>query len=204
MRKKRDSIFVVIITLVIAVIGLGIAYATFSRTLVINGSAQVTASEWNVHFSSTSGGPAGGTITPILSNDDGLTPTSTASVGTFNATQLTWNGTVQSSGDKITFDFYIVNSGSFDAKLSTLTKSALTCKMNDVPETTVCNKLSYIFRYKDGSQIKPNDVLAAGQSKEVELILQLGEFAPDGSDMPVAPVIVDADTLTITLLYVQN
>ena len=181
-KNKKDSLFLVILTLIIVVIGLGIAFATFSRTLTINGSATVNSSTWNVHFSSTSGGPAGGTITPVLDNIEGLTPTATASVGTFNATQL--------------------NSGDYDAKLSSLTKSALTCKVNDAPETAVCSKISYIFRYKDGSTINPTDVLGAGQSKEVELILQLGSL--DGIDLPTDNVVIDSDTLTITMLYVQN
>lgn len=204
MKKKKDSLFVVVLTLIISVIGLSIAYATFSTTLKINGNATVNASTWDVHFSSTAGGDGGGTITPILSNNNGLTPTSTASVGTFTATQLTWTGSVKTSGDKITFDFFIVNKGDFDAKIGTIGKSALTCKMNDLPETVVCSKLSYIFRYKDGEVVKQGDTLAAGESKEVELILQLGDYAPDGSDMPVSNVVVDQDTLTITLLYEQS
>lgn len=201
-KNKKDSLFLVILTLIIVVIGLGIAFATFSRTLTINGSATVNSSTWNVHFSSTSGGPAGGTITPVLDNIEGLTPTATASVGTFNATQLTWNGSLKTSGDRIIFDFFVVNSGDYDAKLSSLTKSALTCKVNDAPEIAVCSKISYIFRYKDGSTINPTDVLGAGQSKEVELILQLGSL--DGIDLPTDNVVIDSDTLTITMLYVQN
>lgn len=203
-KKKKDSIFIVILTLIISVIGLSIAYATFSTTLKINGNATVNASTWDVHFSSTAGGDAGGTITPILSNNNGLVPTSTASVGTFTATQLTWNGSVKTSGDKITFDFFIVNKGDFDAVISTVGKSTLTCKMNDQPEINVCSKLSYIFKYKNGDLVKSGDTLAAGESKEVELILQLGDFAQDGSDMPENNVVVDPDTLTITILYQQN
>lgn len=203
--KKKNTIVVAIITLIVSVIGLSIAFATFSTTLRINGSATVQASSWDVHFSSTEGGAGGGTITPILSNNNGLTPTSTATVGTFNSTQLTWEGSVKTAGDKITFDFFIVNAGDYNASLSTLTKSALTCKMNGVSETTVCSKLSYIFRYKDtGELVSQNDTLAAGESKEVELILQLGDFNQDGSDLPENNVFVDSDTLTITLLYVQN
>jgi hypothetical protein len=204
MVKKKDSIFIVIITLIISVICLSVAFATFSKTLVINGSAAVKTSNWDIHFSSTSGGPGGGTITPNLSNINGLTPTATASVGTFNSTQLIWNGSVQSPGDTITFDFFIVNSGDFNADLSTFTKNALTCKMDSIPETTVCDKLSYIFRYKDGAEIKQGDTLNAGESKEVELILQLGDFAQDGVDLPTSNVVIDQDTLTITLLYEQN
>lgn len=203
--KKKNTIVIAIITLIVSVIGLSVAFATFSTTLRINGSATVQASSWDVHFSSTEGGAGGGTITPILSNNNGLTPTSTATVGTFNSTQLTWEGSVKTAGDKITFDFFIVNAGDYNASLSTLTKSALTCKMNGVSETTVCSKLSYIFKYKDtGDLVSQGDTLAPGESKEVELILQLGDYSQDGSDLPENNVIVDSDTLTITLLYVQN
>ena len=203
--KRKNTIVIAIITLIVSVIGLSIAFATFSTTLRINGSATVQASSWDVHFSSTEGGAGGGTITPILSNNNGLTPTSTATVGTFNSTQLTWEGSVKTAGDKITFDFFIVNAGDYNASLSTLTKSALTCKMNGVSENTVCSKLSYIFKYKDtGDLVSQGDTLAPGESKEVELILQLGDFNQDGSDLPENNVIVDSDTLTITLLYVQS
>lgn len=203
--KRKNTIVIAIITLIVSVIGLSIAFATFSTTLRINGSATVQASSWDVHFSSAEGGAGGGTITPILSNNNGLTPTSTATVGTFNSTQLTWEGSVKTAGDKITFDFFIVNAGDYNASLSTLTKSALTCKMNGVSETTVCSKLSYIFKYKDtGDLVSQGDTLAPGESKEVELILQLGDFNQDGSDLPENNVIVDSDTLTITLLYVQS
>ena len=141
MKKKKDSLFLVIVTLIISLIGLCIAYATFSQTLRINGSASVTASNWDIHFSSTEGGSGGGTITPTLSNINGSQPTSTASVGTFNSTQLTWTGSVKSPGDRIEFAFYIVNNGDYNAKISSLSKSALTCKSNNVVETTICNKL---------------------------------------------------------------
>ena len=76
--------------------------------------------------------------------------------------------------------------------------------MDSIPETTVCDKLSYIFRYKDGAEIKQGDTLNAGESKEVELILQLGDFAQDGVDLPTSNVVIDQDTLTITLLYQQK
>lgn len=200
-KRKRESVFFVVVTLIIAVICLSIAFATFSRTLYINGNASVQASNWDIHFSSSAGGTGGGTITPILSNDNGLPVTATASVGTFNSTQLTWTGTVKTPGDKITFDFFIVNKGDYNASLSTLTKSALTCKSDGIPETTICNKISYVFKYKGGAEVKANDTLNAGESKEVELILQLGDF--EQSEAPTSNVVVDPDTLTITLLYQQ-
>ena len=58
--------------------------------------------------------------------------------------------------------------------------------------------------YKDGSAISQNDTLAAGQSKEVELILQLGNISDPTITIPNDNIVVDSDTLTITMLYTQN
>ena len=204
MIKRNETIIIVTFLLIIGLLAFSITYASFSQTLNIRGTSLVEPSTWDIHFSSASGGSAGGTITPRLSNKYYPTSTASASVLEFDGTILTWSGTVKSPGDTITFDFFIVNDGDYDATLYDLNKFTLTCKKNGVVETTVCNKLNYVFKYKNGSEVSENDYLNAHSSREVELELELGDFNTDGSDLPDNDVIVDRESLTIQLIYNQN
>lgn len=204
MIKRNETIIIVTFLLIIGLLAFSITYASFSQTLNIRGTSLVEPSTWDIHFSSASRGSAGGTITPRLSNKYYPTSTASASVLEFDGTILTWSGTVKSPGDTITFDFFIVNDGDYDATLYDLNKFTLTCKKNGVVETTVCNKLNYVFKYKNGSEVSENDYLNAHSSREVELELELGDFNTDGSDLPDNDVIVDRESLTIQLIYNQN
>lgn len=204
MIKRNETIIIVTFLLIIGLLAFSITYASFSQTLNIRGTSLVEPSTWNIHFSSASGGSAEETITPRLSNKYYPTSTASASVLEFDGTILTWSGTVKSPGDTITFDFFIVNDGDYDATLYDLNKFTLTCKKNGVVETTVCNKLNYVFKYKNGSEVSENDYLNAHSSREVELKLELGDFNTDGSDLPDNDVIVDRESLTIQLIYNQK
>ena len=53
MERKRGQIIAVVIALVVAVVSLGVAFAAFSTTLNISGTATVQASSWNIFFTST-------------------------------------------------------------------------------------------------------------------------------------------------------
>ena len=55
MENKKITIPVIII-LVIAVVSLGIAFATFSTVLNINGSADVAATSWDIFFTTEDDG----------------------------------------------------------------------------------------------------------------------------------------------------
>ena len=47
MERKRGSAFIMVIALLISIIGLGVAFAAFSTSLTINGSATIQASKAN-------------------------------------------------------------------------------------------------------------------------------------------------------------
>ena len=117
MERNRKNTIIIIIALVISVVGLGIAFAAFSTTLTINGSASVEASKWEVVFEGT-------TSTTTLANP---TITGSASVITAptiknSATEISnYSVSLATPGDSVTYNFKIHNKGDYAADVSTLT-----------------------------------------------------------------------------------
>ena len=99
----------IIIGLCIVLIIMAVGYAAFSSQLQINGTSNIT-SNWDVK------------ITDIQSKDivggagNSSDPTHTDVAATFNAT-------LQSPGDSITYDVIVSNQGTIDAKLDKITLS---------------------------------------------------------------------------------
>ena len=55
MEKTRQIKIISLCALLVAVLGLTVAFASLSQTLTINGSAAVNAASWDIHFEKTSG-----------------------------------------------------------------------------------------------------------------------------------------------------
>ena len=101
MEKNRKITIILVITLIISVIGLGIAFAAFSTTLNISGTAQVQSSTWDIEFE---GITTAGTIDNAVINGTATEvthPTITNSgkdIGTYSVT-------LKSPGDSVTYNF---------------------------------------------------------------------------------------------------
>ena len=113
---NRNLNIISVTILVVAVIaGISMAYAAFTQTLTINGSATAKQSSWNIKFANlkpvATTGTAAETTTPKLAD---------TSIGNFNVS-------VKTPGDSVTYTFDIVNSGSFNAKISTITVGKPVC-----------------------------------------------------------------------------
>ena len=107
MEKERRIKILSIIALIVAVLGLTVAFAALSETLTINGTASVEAASWDIHFENLTGPDLEGTgkvnDTAIL---DGTTISNV-------------NMSVTKPGDSVTYYFDIVNDGTIDAVLDT-------------------------------------------------------------------------------------
>lgn len=55
MEKTRKIKIISLCALLVAVLGLTVAFASLSQTLTINGSANMDAASWDIHFEKTSG-----------------------------------------------------------------------------------------------------------------------------------------------------
>ena len=137
MEKKRGTTIAVVAALIIAVVSLGIAFAAFSQTLTINGTATVTASKWDVHFENLSN--------PTISTGATVTTAPTLTDTSFSGLVVNFN----TPGQSISYTWHVVNEGNFNATLSTSpsTLPSPVCKVGDDATATsavnVCKHLTW-------------------------------------------------------------
>lgn len=213
MERKRGTTVAVVAALIIAVVSLGIAFAAFSSTLTINGSATVQASTWNIFFTTAANGSDPGTTGIALpaaniaeSNiQAGIAETVTASA-TVKTADFSWTASFTTPGDKVVYDFYVRNTGSYAAKITSINAPQVTCTPTDTISQGVCGHIHYGL-YKDANgtnAVAQNDEIAAGGNAHYYVIAYLDndEWAPDGSDLPTATVNVNTTQISIT--YTQK
>ncbi|MBQ9013874.1 MAG: hypothetical protein IJ094_10075 [Bacilli bacterium] len=196
MEKQRGVKALSIVALVAAIIGLTVAFAAMSRTLTINGSAKMDTATWDIHYENLSAATlTGGASVP---NPD------TATIKNGDTTTIeNIDMTVTKPGDSVTYTFDVVNSGTINAKIGTLTKQlkpncAGTGANADADAALVCGNLTYEFKYTtDGAAVAENDTLSAGQTKNLTLKLSY-----DGTTLPADDV--NLTGMDITTIYVQD
>jgi len=193
MSNKNYGVIASIVLSVVAICITGMVYAAFSQQLDINGSATVKASSWKIKFSNMQ--------TPVK------TGTAVAETPTLTDTKVgDYEVTLTTPGDSVSFTFDIVNAGSFDAEISTVTIPTPTCEGTGTNATTdasnVCKNLSYTLTYKDGgATVQNGDALDAGVTRTVVLTLTYSS-ATDASELPTDDVTVS--NLAIPIVYTQS
>ena len=166
--KDRKLLYGVLSIVLICVFTLSIAYAALSVTLNIQGSAQVTSADWNIHFSN-----------PIVTN--GSVTTNVPSL--VSATTIDFNTTLNMPGDFYEFTVDVVNEGSIDAIIDEITKE---------PELTTeqAKYLNYEVSYSDGSSVGEQKKLPKKTTNTIKVRI---EFRKDisNSDLPTGQVVLD-------------
>lgn len=191
MEKQRKIKQLTLMVMIVAVLGLTVAYAALSSTLNITGAATLDAATWKLEFNSLSA--------PVLTGGAKVVTAPTITGGT---TLGTYNVTLTKPGDSVKYTFNVKNAGTINAKISSFTKAAKpTCTSPTgvtIDATTVCNGLTYTLVYTDTkAPVAQNDVLAAGQTRNLTLTL-----AFDGNALPSNDVSIT--NLGITIIYTQN
>lgn len=212
MERKRGTIIGAVIALVIAVISLGVAFATFSTQLTINGTATVQSSKWDIFFMTASGGSKPTSSTPLPSaninesNTSGYPETVTSASGSIVATTLTWSASFKTPGDRVRFTVYVKNGGDYNAKISNISLPNVTCTKGGSAETTVCSHIHYgIYTNTGGTTaLAENRALNAGDTDTYYVIAWLDDtgWETDGSDLPNANV--TTATISATVTYQQT
>ncbi len=120
MEKERGFKNAIILLLVVAVLGLSVAFALFESQLTVNGTAKVLSSgnNWNVNFSE-------------VSADHGGYATSTAETSDDAKTTITFDCSISSSEDSCTLNGTIKNSGKINAKYKGYTLQLDSSSVND-------------------------------------------------------------------------
>ena len=204
MRKKQmNKTIIGVATALLFLISIG--YAAISTTLTINGTANISAVSWNVHFANiqvTNGSVTGANVTTAPTIPTGSTTT----------TSLTYNVALEKPGDFYEFTVDVVNGGSINAKIAEngITK---TTKIEGNDLTTAQAKLiNYTVTYADqgGTAIQVGDKLSKsgatisgiGDTRTIKVRV---EYNTDltGADLNAVGENM-ALTLTFGLNYVQD
>lgn len=197
-RKGIGTIGVVIVCIAVVSL-LGIAYAAFSSTLSISGSATVSSTKWEIKFTSATKNTSNTTSGISVTN-----PTVT------NTTISDWSATLAKPGNKVQFDIRVTNGGDYAAKYSSMSGLTATCAKTtngtDAEATNVCKYISYTLTKSDGSALSTSDTIAAGAYLDLKLTLEYKTKTVSGNndmvvgDLPAHPVTVTAGTTTLTFV----
>ena len=214
MERNRKIKTLSLVALIVAVLGLGIAFAALSSKLTINGSAKAQAGSWNIHFAKTLDMP-----TQTTGNASFTEPTLS------DTSILGFKATVTKPGDSVTYYFDIVNSGTVDALIEdyVFKTGYLECSgesFSDHPECKIYDfssngfvdsndygvwnaSIKYGLYYTDNNkEIKSGDTISAGETKHAKLVVEYLSSSkyllPDGMQ------ITSIKNTPITIDFVQS
>ena len=176
--KDRKVLTLGLCLILVCVFTLTIAYAALNAVLTIQGTAQVSSADWDIHLAN-----------PKVTN--GSATTNVPQIKT-NST-MDFSTTLNMPGDFYEFTVDVVNSGSIDAMINSVIKN---------PELDASQKkyLNYEVTYQNGESITTKQTLAHGTTMPIKVRV---EYRKDliASDLPTGQVVLD---LSLTLEYIQS
>ena len=214
MERNRKIKILSLVALIVAVLGLGVAFAALSSQLTINGSAKAQAGSWNIHFAKT-------LDMPTQTTGDASFTEPTLS----DTSILGFKATVTKPGDSVTYYFDIVNSGTVDALVdnyvfesgyqdcaATRVSDHPECKLYDFNSDGVINgsdysvikaSIKYGLYYTDNNkEIIAGDEIRAGETKHAKLVIEY--FSGSIFLLPDGLQITSIKNTPITINYVQS
>ena len=211
MEKTRKIKIISLCALLVAVLGLTVAFASLSQTLTINGSAAVNAASWDIHFEKTSG------------KETEVKGAATFTEPTLSGTTIeNFSATLTKPGDSVTYYFDIVNKGTIDAVVSSYdfplairecvnNNNAYSYCMNfDFNSDNYINGADYMtyqtmfisgLRDADTDNgIGAKDVIKAGETKHMKLFF---EYKDTATELPKNNLTLTSKN-PITITYEQK
>ena len=207
MEKERKVRVLSIAALLVAVLGLTVAFAALSQTLTINGSAAVYTATWDIHFEKTSG------------KETEMKGDATFTEPTLSGTKIeNFSATLTKPGDSVTYYFDIVNDGTIDAQIENydFPTAFVDCKVNknkysycmnfdfnsdgDIDSldlVTYFSLFNYSLKYADTDKsVTRSDTINAGETRHMKLIV---EYRKDTTELPKNNLtLTSSDPITIT------
>ena len=187
MEKDRGFKIIAIAALLFSVVGLSIAYAGFTSTLTVEGTA-TAASAWKIKWISLDSGTATGYAS---------VENSTLAIQSGDQSISGFMGTVKAPGDTITYTWKVRNDGDINATLAGVTLGSLSCapatgsSATQAEATALCDKLSVSFTY-DGTAVTSGTTgltlpLASKAEKPVTMVLTYaaGDAAEISGDVAI-------------------
>lgn len=195
MKQNQKYKMISIVILIIAVLGLSVAYATFSSILTFNGTLKADG-KWQITWDNLqSGSRTGYAVLGSLSIDS----SKESVTGVI--------GTLVGQGDTITWTWDVKNDGNIDAKLFDFNNIQLKCSVSNInPGHTataqqandVCKQLKLEFTYGGVSldNFNPNNyqILKGGKSIPVSMTLSYSASSNVELSGPIEVSFVDRPT----------
>lgn len=190
--SNRKFIYVIsFLTIIISVLTISISYLLISSTISINRVSRPNSSGWKMEFTNIGevilNGRAEEAQKPYIDNNS-------TSIRNFNISFAQYN-------DSAIYTFDVVNNGSIDAKVSSITYYVPKCygrgehALEDSKE--VCRNIELNAVYDTGKRIKEGDVLKSGEKRKIKFeIRYTGEKSPAN--------IVEIENLSMTVIYIQK
>ena len=157
MEKERRVKALAIVVLVIAVLGLTIAFAALSQTLTINGSAKLDASKWGLKFENLS--------SPTTTGDASIVGEAKINESTY-VEIANMNVRLTTPGDKVVYTVDLVNEGSINAKI------------DEIVKTTTPNYLSFKVYMGNTGNDELEEGYVLGKETRIPLRIEI-EFIKD-------------------------
>ena len=170
--NNKKTIYGIIFILICLV---GIGYAALVSNITITGTAAIKSASFDVHFENIT--LTNGSVEINTTNGDNA-----ATIEPTNRTRIDYSVTLEEPGDFYEFTVDVVNAGSMDAMVNTVTS-----KMNNVViNNNLPNYLEYNVTYVDGIAIEPYHELNATQVETYKVRVAYRTDI-DPSDLPTTP-----------------
>lgn len=187
--SKKDILLILLLLFMIFILSIVTVTYTFNSKIIdiVGFTGVYRETSWKVDFDNISLDREGSIYVEDIS-------ASNTSIKDFDITFIR-------PGDAFTIRLDIVNNGTLDAKLETFKISNIVCTYNNGSSADdYCDKhISYSIKYKDGSSIKKDDVLEAGDTKTVVFKMSYADNAPVLYDE-----VISIDDMNMSFVYVQK
>lgn len=168
---------IVLCVILVCVFTLTIAYAALSAVLTISGSAEVVASNWDIH----------------LENARVISGSVSKNVPSINGNTLSFSAHLDVPGDYYEFVVDVVNEGSIDAMIDSIVVT---------PTLTDSQKkyLKYEVKYQNGEDVSTKQVLYSGSTMPITVRVEYIRDLEKG-DLPTEDTVLNS---SLTLVYSQS
>ena len=178
-QHKTTKRYFAIIILLLMVMGLSIGYSVLSTSFNINGTSTIKNSTWEISVGNGDiNCPTGDICTINPADPEGTTPDAEGPIGSviwLDGNTVYFKHVLTKPGDVFTFTTKFTNTGSINAKISSVTTSSL--------NATAQNFMTYNVTYADGTTVSTGDTLNAGASATFKVTVA---YRSDVTTLPTA------------------
>ena len=171
--KNKRSFYITFLLLIAAFITIG--YAALSQSLRVTGSAGIASNSWIIYFNN------------LLERPGSLEATSPAKINT-TKDRIDFGISLTEPGEQYIFETDIVNDGTIDAMIDSVTLSGI--------PSTLDNVIQWEVKYLDGSDLQKCDELLSSSKRRIRVTV---EYNKDIDKLPAAQDL----TLSLVVNYIQ-